>query len=648
MCAQSWIKSRIQDTTWIGFNDLYKEGLFLWSDGTEVDYSNWDKGEPNNGKLFGSAEHVVEMLTNGEWNDVADTEKYYICKRIDDPATIYHFPTDTSALRYEEVTFTCMATGTPKAVTYRWYKDDIRLRSDGNKYYIDDGLLRIKYIALSDDDDYLCVADNGVGEDDDAVAHLDVQYPPVAETDGIVAVREGLTTNILCKVTDGNPLPCSDSARWKRPEDTVFNTDNPLQIHNIQRNQAGIYLCEVTNTYYNGDQGQGSSESNVIVEYPPDVYVPDVYSVIVGNDVIVNCMVDAVPNADIKWISFNDRESEGKTLTLQNVQKSHDGIYTCHATNTFTSEPIGPGTGENTTHIDVQYGPEVSVKDRFTVAEGAAVSIECIVDANPAADVVWTKGDIIIQEGNQLNIPGISRHQSGEYVCVGRNTLLDGEEYTDEATTWIDIMWEPEPATDLTVTDTTETTVSISWTAGFDGGASQQFCLVYSELPTSQTQRTRWTAHTEQTITALFIATEYAIEVVSENWIGNATSGSITETTLGNPLSILVVVLLVFIVILVGVILFEALFIFKQRKSTESAKDDTELTKRINRPIEQDGTPIDSSNIYTIDSSNLYMDLVFNNSLASDQDYTDLRPALHRNEEDTGRTENIYVNLEML
>ena len=33
---------------WIGANDLETEGTFVWSDGTELDYTNWYPGQPNN------------------------------------------------------------------------------------------------------------------------------------------------------------------------------------------------------------------------------------------------------------------------------------------------------------------------------------------------------------------------------------------------------------------------------------------------------------------------------------------------------------------------------------------------------------------------------------------------------------------------
>ncbi|MBL9141186.1 MAG: hypothetical protein JNK53_04910, partial [Phycisphaerae bacterium] len=53
---------------WIGFNDVAVEGTFQWADGSPVNYTNWNPGEPNNS---GGVEDWAEFLgSNGRWNDI--------------------------------------------------------------------------------------------------------------------------------------------------------------------------------------------------------------------------------------------------------------------------------------------------------------------------------------------------------------------------------------------------------------------------------------------------------------------------------------------------------------------------------------------------------------------------------------------------
>ena len=57
---------------WIGLNDQFREGRYTWTDGTTVDFMNWDAGEPNNSINHGTAsgdEDVVAMYMNGKWHD---------------------------------------------------------------------------------------------------------------------------------------------------------------------------------------------------------------------------------------------------------------------------------------------------------------------------------------------------------------------------------------------------------------------------------------------------------------------------------------------------------------------------------------------------------------------------------------------------
>ena len=53
---------------WIGLVDLYEEGTFIWTDGTDVNYTNWGEGEPND--YYGEdCTHIREDFLT--WNDIA-------------------------------------------------------------------------------------------------------------------------------------------------------------------------------------------------------------------------------------------------------------------------------------------------------------------------------------------------------------------------------------------------------------------------------------------------------------------------------------------------------------------------------------------------------------------------------------------------
>tara|TARA_B100000614_G_scaffold251995_1_gene264137 strand:- start:314 stop:820 length:507 start_codon:yes stop_codon:yes gene_type:complete len=76
------------EARWIGLYEASDvEDVFSWTDGTNVTYTNWQDGEPNN--FLGNPEKcgVMHKLSGadvaaGTWNDVeCDSTAPYVCKR---------------------------------------------------------------------------------------------------------------------------------------------------------------------------------------------------------------------------------------------------------------------------------------------------------------------------------------------------------------------------------------------------------------------------------------------------------------------------------------------------------------------------------------------------------------------------------------
>ncbi|XP_028447797.1 galactose-specific lectin nattectin-like [Perca flavescens] len=71
----------VQKTAWIGGTDAVKEGTWFWSDGSNLDYACWNKGEPNN---CCGGENCLTMNWAGanSWNDWACTSKAsFVCSK---------------------------------------------------------------------------------------------------------------------------------------------------------------------------------------------------------------------------------------------------------------------------------------------------------------------------------------------------------------------------------------------------------------------------------------------------------------------------------------------------------------------------------------------------------------------------------------
>merc|ERR1719233_325266 len=84
---QNFVAGLIGRSSWIGLSDQAEEGTFVWEDGSDLDYTKWEEGEPNNGnKAFGiwGGENCVQMRKKFGymWNDdYCDSDNIFVCER---------------------------------------------------------------------------------------------------------------------------------------------------------------------------------------------------------------------------------------------------------------------------------------------------------------------------------------------------------------------------------------------------------------------------------------------------------------------------------------------------------------------------------------------------------------------------------------
>jgi len=66
---------------WFGLNDHTDDGNFIWSDGTAVDYTNWDSSQPDGGTAHNCV--FISWYYQGEWADWAcDVLMGVVCRGV--------------------------------------------------------------------------------------------------------------------------------------------------------------------------------------------------------------------------------------------------------------------------------------------------------------------------------------------------------------------------------------------------------------------------------------------------------------------------------------------------------------------------------------------------------------------------------------
>ncbi|XP_060226635.1 roundabout homolog 2 isoform X16 [Meriones unguiculatus] len=281
-------------------------------------------------------------------------------ERDSDPAelTVFERPTflrrpiNQVVLEEEAVEFRCQVQGDPQP-TVRWKKDDADLPR--GRYDIkDDYTLRIKKAMSTDEGTYMCIAENRVGKVE-ASATLTVRAPPqfvVRPRDQIVA--QGRTVTFPCE-TKGNPQP---AVFWQKEgsQNLLFpnqpqqpssrcsvSPTGDLTITNIQRSDAGYYICQAL-TVAGSILAKAQLEvTDVLTDRPPPIILqgPINQTLAVDGTALLKCKATGEPLPVISWLkegfTFLGRDPRATiqdqgTLQIKNLRISDTGTYTCVAT----------------------------------------------------------------------------------------------------------------------------------------------------------------------------------------------------------------------------------------------------------------------------------------------------------------------------
>ncbi|XP_048659887.1 roundabout homolog 2 isoform X15 [Marmota marmota marmota] len=285
-------------------------------------------------------------------------------ERDSDPAelTVFERPTflrrpiNQVVLEEEAVEFRCQVQGDPQP-TVRWKKDDADLPR--GRYDIkDDYTLRIKKALSTDEGTYMCIAENRVGKVE-ASATLTVRAHPVAPPQFVVRPRDqivaqGRTATFPCE-TKGNPQP---AVFWQKEgsQNLLFpnqpqqpnsrcsvSPTGDLTITNIQRSDAGYYICQAL-TVAGSILAKAQLEvTDVLTDRPPPIILqgPVNQTLAVDGTALLKCKATGDPLPVISWLkegfTFLGRDSRASiqdqgTLQIKNLRISDTGTYTCVAT----------------------------------------------------------------------------------------------------------------------------------------------------------------------------------------------------------------------------------------------------------------------------------------------------------------------------
>ncbi|XP_032388546.1 receptor-type tyrosine-protein phosphatase F isoform X14 [Etheostoma spectabile] len=325
----------------------------------------------------------------------------------------------------------------------------------------------------------------------------------------------------------------------------------PLRTH---RDEA-IYECTATNS---AGEINTSAKLTVLEEnqiphgFPTIDMGPQLKVVEKTRTATMLCAASGNPDPEISWFkdmlpvdisSSNGRIKQLRSggtpirgaLQIENSEESDQGKYECVATNSAGTRYSAPA------NLYVRDQREVRrVPPRFSipptnqeVMPGGSVNLTCVAVGSPMPYVKWTMGQVELTKEEEMplgrNVLEVTNiRESANYTCVAISSLG-----MIEATAQVTVKALPKPPTSLIVTETTATSVTLTWDSGNPEPVSYYMIQYKAKSSDNGFQEVEGVATTRYSIGGLSPYSEYEFRVMAVNNIGRGPPSDPVETRTG-------------------------------------------------------------------------------------------------------------------
>eukprot|EP00063_Salmo_salar_P021570 XP_013996405.1 PREDICTED: receptor-type tyrosine-protein phosphatase delta-like isoform X1 [Salmo salar] len=263
------------------------------------------------------------------------------------------------------------------------------------------------------------------------------------------------------------------------------------------------------------------------------------------------CAASGIPDPEISWfkdfLPVEPSSSQGRikqlrsgALQIENSEELDQGKYECVATNSQGVRYSSPANlyvreqREGSTDKLRRVPPRFSIlPSNHEIMPSGSINITCVAVGSPMPYVKWMLGseDLTPEDEmpvgrNVLELNGI--RESANYTCVAMSSLG-----IIEATAQVSVKTLPKPPGTPIVTETTATSVTITWDSGNPDPVSYYIIQYRAKAPDSKYETVDSITTTRYSIGGLYPNTEYEIRVSAFNSIGQGPSSTRVEARTG-------------------------------------------------------------------------------------------------------------------
>ncbi|XP_037643865.1 receptor-type tyrosine-protein phosphatase S-like isoform X14 [Sebastes umbrosus] len=254
------------------------------------------------------------------------------------------------------------------------------------------------------------------------------------------------------------------------------------------------------------------------------------------------CAASGIPDPEISWfkdfLPIDPISSQGRikqlrsgALQIENSEETDQGKYECVATN---SQGVRYSSPANLYVRVRRVPPRFSIlPSNHEIMPGGSINITCVAVGSPMPYVKWMLGseDLTPEDEmpigrNVLELNGV--RESANYTCVAMSSLG-----IIEATAQVLVKTLPKPPGTPIVTETTATSVTITWDSGNPDPVSYYIIQYRAKGPESKYETVDSITTTRYSIGGLYPNTEYEIRVSAFNSIGQGPPSTRVEARTG-------------------------------------------------------------------------------------------------------------------
>ncbi|XP_044298723.1 receptor-type tyrosine-protein phosphatase F isoform X3 [Varanus komodoensis] len=317
-----------------------------------------------------------------------------------------------------------------------------------------------------------------------------------------------------------------------------------IQPLRVLRDEA-IYECMATNSI---GEINTSAKLTVLEEnqlpsgFPTIDMGPQLKVVEKARTATMLCAASGNPDPEISWfkdfLPVDTATSNGRikqlrsgALQIENSEESDQGKYECVATNSAGTRYSAPAN----LYVRVRrVSPRFSIPPSdHEVMPGGSVNLTCVAVGSPMPYVKWIVGDVELTKEDDMPMGRnvlelINITQSANYTCEAMSSLG-----VIHATAQITVKALPKPPTEPLVTETTATSVTLTWDSG-NAEPISYYVIQYKPKTLEGTfQEVDGVATTRYSIGGLSPFSEYEFRIIAVNNIGRSLPSELVEARTG-------------------------------------------------------------------------------------------------------------------